>query len=132
MGTMGKTNSGDGMEVSESEASRDRRLHRRRNCCGTAELLVIGKGLRFSGRILDVSESGCFIETEHQLERGTHLEVTFEVDKMRLRVAGGIRAVRMRSGIGIQFTDMTPRRKDLIQHLLDHLEDANPSSEATS
>lgn len=105
----------------QSAGDRERRLYRRYPCEGTAEVFVIGKGLRFKGRILDLSEGGCYLQTAHQLERGTHLELIFEVNRMRLRVSGGIRVVRLHSGIGIAFNHMSARRKALIQDLIEDL-----------
>lgn len=99
----------------------ERRQHPRYSCEGTAEVFVIGKGLRFKGRIADLSQAGCYIETPHQLERGTHLELTFEVNKMRFRLSGGIRVVHLRSGIGIAFDNMNERRKHFVQDLIDEL-----------
>jgi hypothetical protein len=105
----------------QSIANADRRQHPRYSCDGTAEVFVIGKGLRFKGRIADLSEAGCYIETPHQLERGTHLELTFEVNGMRFRLTGGIRVVHMHAGIGIAFDNMNERRRLFVQDLIEEL-----------
>ena len=104
-----------------SISNAERRQHRRYSCEGVAEVFVIGKGLRFVGKIADLSESGCYIQTPHQLERGTHLELSFEVNRMHFRLSGGIRVVRLRSGIGIAFDNMNERRRGFVQELIEDL-----------
>jgi PilZ domain len=105
----------------QSITNAERRQHPRYSCEGIAEVFIIGKGLRFKGRIADLSEAGCYIETPHQLERGTHVELTFEVNRMRFRLSGGIRVVHLRAGIGIAFDNMNERRRLFVQDLIEEL-----------
>lgn len=76
------------------------------------------------GRILDLSLSGCFIETPAlNLERGTHVEVCFVTHKLQFRVAGRIAAMHRRRGAGIAFQNLSPRNAARITELVHELKE---------
>jgi len=78
--------------------------------------------LLFRGRILDLSVSGCFIETAMpNLERGTLVEVYFVTNQLQLRVQGNITEVRQKRGAGISFVNVSPRRAERIAALVSEL-----------
>ncbi|MFZ0663229.1 MAG: PilZ domain-containing protein [Acidobacteriaceae bacterium] len=102
----------------------NRRKHPRYACEGRAEVCVPHGGLLFRGKILDLSISGCFIETAAlTLERGTPVEVYFVACQMQFRVAGHIAVLHRRRGAGIAFDDLGPRRIRQIIELLGELKD---------
>ncbi|MBT9331312.1 PilZ domain-containing protein [Paracidobacterium acidisoli] len=105
----------------------ERRQASRYDCEGYAEVFLPLGGLRFRGRILNLSLTGCFIEANFNLERGTRVEIYFEARHLRFRVAGAVAALRNRRGVGVSFVDLTPRRaaqiEDLVQELKEELEE---------
>lgn len=100
----------------------DRRRHPRYPCNGHAEVFIPHGALLFQGRILDLSLSGCFIETPAlNLERGTHVEVYFIAHQMQFRIAGHITVLQGKRGAGVSFGNLSPRRAcqlaDLVREL---------------
>jgi hypothetical protein len=101
---------------------KDKRRHPRYTCHGYAEVFLPHGGLLFRGRILDLSVSGCFIETKMpKLERGTSVEVYFVTNQLPFRVQGNIAEVRQKRGAGISFVNVSPRRATQITALIGEL-----------
>jgi PilZ domain len=100
----------------------EKRVHPRYGCEGHAEVFLPHAGLLFRGRILNLSMSGCYIETALlNLERGTQVEVYFVTNQLQFRVMGTIMALRRKRGAGIAFLNVTPRRALQIASLVDEL-----------
>ena len=100
----------------------EKRRHPRYHCEGSAEVFLPQGGMLFRGRILDLSASGCFIETAMpNLERGTLVEVYFVTNQLQFRVQGNVAEVRHRRGAGIAFVNVSPRRAGQIESLIAEL-----------
>jgi hypothetical protein len=101
---------------------RDKRRYPRYTCDGYAEVFLPHGGLLFSGRISNLSVSGCFIETTMaNLERGTLVEVYFVTNQLQFRVQANIAEVRQKRGAGISFLNVSPRRAAQIAALVNEL-----------
>lgn len=92
----------------------------RYGCAGDAEIVLPGRGLRYAGRIGDLSLSGCFIEVGCRLERGTAVEVWMNARGQPLRVAANL-MVQRNSGVGLKFVAMPQRKQEQIQLLIAEL-----------
>lgn len=102
----------------------NRRRCPRYPCEGRAEVFVPHGALLFQGKILDLSLSGCFIETPAlNLERGTHVEVYFVARQMQFRVAGHIAVLHRKRGAGIAFRNLAPRRAQQVADLVRELKE---------
>lgn len=107
----------------------NRRRHPRYLCEGTAEVMLPNGGLLLRGRILDLSLSGCFIETPAlNLERGTHVEVCFVARRLKFRVAGRIAVLHRRRGAGIAFLNLSERNAVCITELVQELKELSDKS----
>lgn len=101
-------------------AGPERRQTPRYRCVGLAEIAVPGRGLRYRGRIGNLSAQGAFIETDCPLERGTSVELRMETEGMPLRVAANLMA-RRRNGVGLRFHNVTARKLDQIHAIIAEL-----------
>lgn len=80
------------------------------------------------GKILDLSLSGCFIETSAiKLERGTRVEVYFTARRLQFRVSGNIAVLHHRRGAGIFFQDLSSRSARQITDLVSELQRSGPA-----
>jgi hypothetical protein len=105
---------------------REQRRHPRYACEGNAEVFLPHGGLLFRGRILNLSMSGCYIETALlHLERGTQVEVYFVTNQLQFQVLGNIAALRRKRGVGIAFLNISPRRALQIATLVGELAERN-------
>src|SRR5271170_5881937 len=112
---------------SELPVSDDRRKSERFGCEGTAEVIVLGGALRFTGLVRDLSATGCCIitETMFSLERGTRVEVAMVVNHEHFRVAAGVRANHKTRGVGLEFVNVSARCARYIRDLIAELEAKN-------
>jgi len=100
----------------------EKRLHPRYGCDGYAEVFLPQGGLLFRGRILNLSLTGCYIETALlDLERGTQVEVFFVTNQLQFRVQGNVAVLRPKRGAGIAFVNVSPRRAMQIATLVQEL-----------
>jgi hypothetical protein len=100
----------------------EQRQHPRYACEGYAEVFLPHGGLLFRGRILNLSMTGCYIETPLlNLERGTQVEVFFVTNQLQFRVLGNVAALRPKRGAGIAFVNVSPRRALQIATLVSEL-----------
>jgi hypothetical protein len=93
----------------DGREGRERRRHERYAVDGDAEVMVRDGRLLFRGNIVDISLSGCFIETRARLllEPGTRVQMVFRADRSTLRVTATVRAVRPGTGAGFLFGAMS-------------------------
>lgn len=99
----------------------EQRRYPRYACDGYAEVHLPHAGLRFRGRIQNLSVSGCYIETEVNLERGTYVEIFFRVRQLRFRMAGNIAGIEWRKGVRIAFHEVSSRGAAYVEELVREL-----------
>jgi hypothetical protein len=117
------------MEPGAQPQPEENRRHPRYRCEGHAEVFLPQGALLFRGRILNLSVSGCYIETATlNLERGTQVEVYFVTNRLQFRVLGNIAAVRRKRGAGISFLNISPRRELQIAMLVSELAEETPGN----
>ena len=114
-------------EINASEGSRgaERRLERRFDCNGFAEVYAFEAGLLFRGTIRDISQTGCYILTKFglKLEPLTEVDVLLILKNYEYRIPALVRNVRPGRGVGLEFLYRDPqieaRFHDLLQKFLE-------------
>lgn len=109
----------------------ERRASQRYGCAGDAELAVPGRGLRYQGKIGDLSLAGCFLEVTCALERGTSVEIWMNARGQPLRVAANL-VVRRNGGAGFRFHSVTPRKLEQIRGLIAELAEEKAQREGAA
>jgi len=111
----------------------EKRQHPRYGCEGYAEVFLPQGGLLFRGRILNLSVTGCYIETALlNLERGTQVEVFFVTNQLQFRILGNIAVLRPKRGAGIAFLNVSPRRALQIAMLVTELAEKKAEPDQTT
>jgi hypothetical protein len=100
----------------------ERRRHTRYAVDAWAEVMVRDGTMLFRGRVLDVSEGGCYIETEARLRLapGTPVEILFRAGERTLRCDAASRMVRAR-GAGFVFEAMSAKVREGLDELVREL-----------
>jgi hypothetical protein len=100
----------------------ERREHTRYAVDAWAEVMVKDGTMLFRGRVLDVSQGGCYIETQARLRLapGTPVEIIFRAHDRVLRCEGTSRMVRTH-GAGFLFGTMNAKVRDELQGLIAEL-----------
>ena len=75
------------------------------------------------GRILDVSLGGCHIRTDRRFPVGIfrRVEVEFRIEGLPFRLAGVTQAIYDPFNVGIRFLDMSDRKREQLQQLIDEI-----------
>jgi hypothetical protein len=107
----------DGLATS----GRERRKRRRFNCDGQVEVNRIPSTGRRSGKLLDLSETGCLIEIKNPFACPSYVEIMLHTPAMRLRLTGTVRRT-LKSGMGIEFDQLSTGGKRLLRDLIMELE----------
>jgi c-di-GMP-binding flagellar brake protein YcgR len=97
-----------------------------------ATLLLVKHGSGVACRVTDLSMGGCRIETRTRFVAGIQLrvEVSFAVHGLQFRLNGTIQWTDGRRQTGIQFVEMSARRRDELQELVRELELENAARAA--
>jgi PilZ domain len=116
------------IEPAEAEIFLEQRKHKRYAVDGMAEVLVADGTMLFRGRVLDVSVTGCYIETHARLRLlpGTLVEMVFRVDGRVFRPLATSRMVRPGEGAGFLFTKPGARMQMELEALITALEGQDP------
>jgi PilZ domain len=112
------------MENRSATAGREKRAAYRFPCEGAVSISSLLGGTRVSGKILDLSLTGCLIcpDQPDLLRQDEIVEVSFCIHGLAIRAKGWVRDIRpARESIGIEFAGLTdPARRDLL-HLMQKL-----------
>ena len=123
-------NEGNALPSEESELQTEaepeganRRDFPRFACEGRAQICLPSGGLLLNGRILDISESGCFVQGSHiELEPGTEIEVFFVTKLYKFKVEGHIARLVTGRGVGVLFNSPSHRIISQIRKLISELQ----------
>jgi hypothetical protein len=108
-------------QLSVQEAvKRDRRIQTRHEVDTRATIFLIKIGSKLSGRILDLSMSGCRIRSDERFPLGiyTRVETEFRLAGLPFRLGGVIQAVHDQRDVGIRFLDVSKRTREQVEQLI--------------
>src|SRR5271168_4655388 len=110
--------------MEESSAPSERRSQPRYAVDEAATLHFIDVGAQISGRILDLSMSGCRIRTDERFPVGIYrrVETEFKLDGLPVRLGGVVQSIHDKFTVGIRFLDLSPRKQDQLAFLMDEIE----------
>jgi PilZ domain-containing protein len=91
-----------------AQAELDRRTHPRYAFTATAEVVGTESGARTKARVRDLSQQGCYLDTDKPLPLGTATDVRITKGKKSLEVQGRVVYVQPGRGMGLMFTAVKP------------------------
>jgi PilZ domain-containing protein len=87
-----------------ADRDRDRRMTPRFACCGQAQITYLpSDGVLLRGRLRNLGLGGCYIETGSPFVIGARTEVLLQANALCFRAMAQVRAVREKTGIGLEF-----------------------------
>jgi hypothetical protein len=109
----------------ERSTRRERREGAREAVDTSAVIFLVNVASRLSGRILDLSVGGCRIRTDERFPVGiyTRVETEFRLEGLPFRLGGVIQAIHDRNTVGIRFLDMSSRKREQIEQLIEEIEE---------
>lgn len=100
----------------------ENREHPRFQCNGTVELRRIPPQREsIWGKIVNLSEGGCFLETQHPLETGVRLVMELRVHGIELRLIAEVRSVKTdgRCWAGLEFVGISREGLAMLKTAID-------------
>ncbi|MFP5235446.1 MAG: PilZ domain-containing protein [Acidobacteriota bacterium] len=119
------------MAAIHAAAPKCRRVHPRLECKGIVRMRLLPFGSFADGALADLSIRGCCITLEPADggETGSAVEVLLNVKGIALRLNGSIRHVSRSARMGIEFADVSPRKKKQIEELMSELLEMDKAAE---
>jgi len=100
----------------------DRRRTPRFACGGYAEINCLpSTGILVPGTIRDLSLHGCRVDASSPIDCGARAEIVVRVNAASFRAVSEVRAMRGRSGAGLEFVHMSAAGKDMLAGLVTDL-----------
>ncbi|AXC11440.1 hypothetical protein ACPOL_2116 [Acidisarcina polymorpha] len=110
---------------------KDRRKHERAECDGFAEVVIDNASLMFRGRIKDLSQTGCYIETRARLrlDVGCAAELCFTINDRSFKAVAEVKVIRAGVGVGFEilFLAAESRAPSDLMALIQKLESRIPT-----
>jgi hypothetical protein len=109
----------------------DRRANSRYQVDTSAIVLLVKIGSTLHGSILDLSLNGCRMQTREPFPVGiyTRVEMEFRLYGLPFRLAGVVRAIHATRLIGIQFIDMSGRKRRNLTELIEAIKETRKPPE---
>jgi c-di-GMP-binding flagellar brake protein YcgR len=110
----------------------DRRAQARHAVDTTAAVLLIRCGSIIRGHILDLSLGGCHIRSDEKFPVGiyTRVEAEFHLEGLPFLLGGVIQGIHDPHNVGIRFLDVSERKRDQLQQLIEEIEEMRKQSPA--
>jgi len=112
----------DRTDADQDRTDNDRRRSPRFTCGGHAKISCLpSNGIFIPGTIRDLSLHGCCVDTTLPIDCGARAEIVMRVNAASFRAVGEVRAIRGRSGAGMEFVHLSAGGKDLLADLVTDL-----------
>ena len=101
----------------------ERRAHERLAVNEQAILRFVTSGAQVPCRIVDVSLTGCRLQTAARFPVGiyTRVEAEFRLAGIALRLSGVTQAIHGRCEVGIRFLDLSERKRGQVRELIEEI-----------
>jgi len=111
-------------KTGEPSKPRERRVQKRHELAETAVIYPIRSGGQLEGTILDLSLTGCRIQTQHRVSFSAYsrVEVGFHAEGLPFRIGGVVQSHYGLNQVGVRFVDVGERNQERIQMLMAELE----------
>ena len=115
-----------------AKAGRERRQTMRQEVDDSAQIHLVKIRSILKGRILDLSLGGCRIRTDERFPVGiyTRVEVEFHLDGLPFRLGGVIQVIHDRYTVGIRFLDLSERKREQVQDLIEEIAEMRAAQKA--
>jgi len=98
-------------EPSAALAGADRRIHPRYEFTAAVEVIAAESGARIETRVRDLSQQGCYVDTNKPLPLGTVTDVRITKGTQLFEACGRVVYSRVGKGMGLVFTAIEPEQR---------------------
>jgi CheY-like chemotaxis protein len=104
--------------VDSLSGSSDRRVQARVACRLSADVYVLGNTTAQHCSLTDISNGGCYVETNESYPSGTAVDIVVRTLDMKLRVQGIVHATHPGFGMGVEFTLLNDEQREQVKQLI--------------
>lgn len=97
----------------------ERRRHRRLPYRRDVQVAVLATGWLSTGKLEDVSISGCYISIQTPPEQGTRIQLRFAMEKEEFEALAVVRYARPGLGMGVEFTPLDGKKRVRLERFLE-------------
>src|SRR6266853_125055 len=101
-------------EPSAALAGADRRIHPRYEFTAAVEVIAAESGARIETRVRDLSQQGCYVDTNKPLPLGTVTDVRITRRTQLFEARARVVYSRVGKGMGLVFTAIEPEQRDTL------------------
>ncbi len=98
-----------------SPAGADRRIHPRYEFVAAVEVVAAESGARIETRVRDLSQQGCYVDTNNALPLGTATEVHITKGAQLFEAHARVVYSRASKGMGLVFTAIEPEKREILE-----------------
>src|SRR3981189_29548 len=91
-------------------AGADRRIHPRYNVLAAVEVVAAESGARIETRVRDLSQQGCYVDTNNALPLGTVTDIRITKGAQLFEAQARVACARASQGMGLVFTAIEPEQ----------------------
>jgi PilZ domain len=121
-----KANSSAGLD------GKERRRHPRYPFSASADLVHMQADTRLSGRVSDLSQGGCYLDTISSFPVGADVKIRIVKDSSSFAADGRVLYGKPGMGMGLAFTKIEPERMLVLEGWLRELNGESPQQAKTS
>jgi hypothetical protein len=100
---------------------KERRHARRFLCDGKVEVNRIPSNGKREGKLINLSNDGCFVEMEQPFAAPSYVEIMIDTRTTRMRLTGTVKS-SLKTGMGIEFAQVGASARRLLEDLLVELQ----------
>jgi PilZ domain len=108
-------------QSSAATAETERRSGNRHSFTASAEVVDLGSGARFSTRMTDLSDGGCFVDTMVPFPVGSKVHVKVHQGKNEFETGGTVVYSQYGLGMGVAFENVDPERRKALDRWIQEL-----------
>ncbi len=108
------TGSKPGGKVTAQPAGAERRTAKRFALVATAEIADVGSGTRLTGRVSDLSLSGCYMDVMTPFSENSRVHLRIKYNAQTVEVTGVVRFSHSGLGMGIGFESLLPPQMEML------------------
>jgi hypothetical protein len=108
-------------QSSGATAETERRSGNRHSFTASAEVVDLGSGARFSTRMTDLSDGGCFVDTMVPFPVGSKVNVKVHQGKNEFETGGTVVYSQYGLGMGVAFENVDPERRKALDRWIQEL-----------
>jgi hypothetical protein len=101
--------------VSKPPAAADRRTHPRYTFIAPVEVVAADAGARIKTRVRDLSQQGCYVDTDSPLPLGTITDVRITKGAATFEAVGRVVSNQPGKGMGLMFTAIPPEQHETLE-----------------